>query len=179
VTSECDVEHPGVSNTLGNVKHCLLKGRVLVLAGDHSRGWQNIDLALEVLASSANETRSVGVPPGRVGRMVNTSVGTSPEQLCGVSLGPRDRWETLDPLFDRYGKYIGMERSLGQGEHGFQSSGNVRGFTSGNTVHTDDMRVVAEVGVGADIGNEGFDRSIRLVQSTFGQSKRRTRRTGG
>jgi len=126
---------------------------------NHARSGQDVTLSVNVLAGVVDQSGAVAVAPRGLARVKHTSVGSSPHQLGVVSLTPFDRRQALHPLLNGYGENIGVQRGLGQGEHGFEPSGNVGRLASGDPVHVDDMRMSAEVGVAGDVGDEGLVRS--------------------
>lgn len=108
--------------------------------------------------------------------MIDTGAGSTPEQLGLVALGPLDRGQRLDPLLDGYGQDVGVERSLGEREHGFESTRDVGSLARGDAVHVDEVRVRAEIGVGAGIGDERLGRSSRNVIIPCSEPQGGTRR---
>ena len=131
---------------------------------DHTRSRQDVTLGINVLAGVMNQSSAVAVAPRGLGRVVDASVGPSPHQLRVVSLTPFDRGQGLHPLLDGDGENIRVQRGLGQREHGFEASANIGSFASSNSVHVDDVRVCAEVGVTGDIGDERLGGSGRNVK---------------
>lgn len=115
------------------------------------------------MSGEVDGTNSVTFSPRGVLGVVSSSVASSPQELVGRSLRPRNHWKVFQPLFDRNSQDVRVKRSLAQAEDGLDVPIDVDFPAGSDSVKREVVWMRTEVGLGFDVGHEALSGRFEAV----------------